>query len=125
MQYTIDCANISSKEELHRVLAETLHFPAHYGRNLDALYDCLGELSQKTHLILQTGIMLLPLQAVSASSSTTPKKKIPICSLPSNKEILPIHRIGRIFSAEFCRFRSYNDPIKRWHAFVLQFINLP
>jgi ribonuclease inhibitor len=53
MQYTIDCANISSKEELHRVLAETLHFPAHYGRNLDALYDCLGEISQKTHLILQ------------------------------------------------------------------------
>lgn len=53
MEYTIDCANISSKEELHRILAETLGFPAHYGRNLDALHDCLGEISRKTHLILQ------------------------------------------------------------------------
>ena len=53
MEYTIDCADIHSKEELHRILAEILHFPAHYGRNLDALYDCLGEISQKTHLILR------------------------------------------------------------------------
>lgn len=53
MEYTIDCANVSSKEELHRILAETLGFPAHYGRNLDALHDCLGEISRKTHLILQ------------------------------------------------------------------------
>jgi ribonuclease inhibitor len=52
MEYTIDCAGISSKEELHAILAETLHFPAHYGGNLDALHDCLGEISQKTHLIL-------------------------------------------------------------------------
>ena len=45
MEYTIDCANVSSKEEFHRILAETLHFPAHYGRNLDALYDCLTDIS--------------------------------------------------------------------------------
>jgi ribonuclease inhibitor len=53
MEYIIDCAAIHSKEEFHRILAETLHFPAHYGNNLDALHDCLTSISEKTHLILQ------------------------------------------------------------------------
>jgi ribonuclease inhibitor len=53
MEYAIDCTNIGSKEQLHRVLAQTLRFPAHYGMNLDALHDCLGEISEKTHLILR------------------------------------------------------------------------
>ena len=53
MEYIIDCSAIHSKEEFHRILAETLHFPAHYGNNLDALHDCLTSISEKTHLILQ------------------------------------------------------------------------
>jgi ribonuclease inhibitor len=53
MEYIIDCAAIHSKEELHRILAETLRFPAHYGNNLDALYDCLTSRSEETHLILK------------------------------------------------------------------------
>lgn len=60
MEYIIDCANIRTKEELHRILAETLHFPAHYGVNLDALYDCLGGISRKTHLILQNWAQIAP-----------------------------------------------------------------
>ena len=60
MEHTIDCADISSKEELHRILAEKLHFPAHYGMNLDALHDCLGEIPQKTHLILQNWANVAP-----------------------------------------------------------------
>ena len=63
MEHTIDCANIGSKEELHRVLAETLQFPAHYGKNLDALYDCLGEISRKTHLILRNWEHIAPFAA--------------------------------------------------------------
>lgn len=61
MEYTIDCANIHSKEEFHRALAETLRFPAHYGMNLDALYDCLGEISQTTHLILRNWEQVAPI----------------------------------------------------------------
>jgi ribonuclease inhibitor len=53
MEYIIDCAQLHTKEDLHRALAETLGFPAYYGKNLDALYDCLGQISQKTHLILR------------------------------------------------------------------------
>lgn len=45
MNVTIDCSRIRSREDLHRIFAEELHFPAWYGNNLDALHDCLTSLS--------------------------------------------------------------------------------
>ena len=33
---------ITGKRALHEELAEQLHFPSYYGRNLDALYDLLS-----------------------------------------------------------------------------------
>ena len=45
MNITIDCAAISSREDLHRRFAETLNFPSCYGNNLDALHDQLTSLS--------------------------------------------------------------------------------
>ncbi len=48
----INCANLS-REELHQVIAEKLNFPSWYGNNLDALYDCLTDLEEDTHLVLQ------------------------------------------------------------------------
>ena len=47
-EYIIDCASIGSREALHTALAETLPLPEWYGRNLDALYDCLTELGRDT-----------------------------------------------------------------------------
>jgi RNAse (barnase) inhibitor barstar len=40
----IDASRIHDAKTFHDVLAETLGFPAHYGRNMDALVDCLGDL---------------------------------------------------------------------------------
>ena len=40
-------------EDLHRALAEGLHFPAWYGGNLDALHDCLTDLNEPTELIVR------------------------------------------------------------------------
>lgn len=37
-------AQLTEKETLHDVLAKELSLPEWYGRNLDALYDCLTEL---------------------------------------------------------------------------------
>jgi len=47
----IDCTLIHTREDLHRIFRETLGFPAHYGSNLDALYDCLTDISGKVRLL--------------------------------------------------------------------------
>ena len=49
---TIDCTKIQDQEHLHQVFSEALHFPGWYGRNLDALYDCLTDLEQETKIML-------------------------------------------------------------------------
>lgn len=45
-------SSITSKEQLHQLLAERFAFPPYYGKNLDALHDCLCELSQPVQLII-------------------------------------------------------------------------
>lgn len=41
---TVNCTGLEDKAQLHEALARALDFPDWYGRNLDALYDCLTEL---------------------------------------------------------------------------------
>ena len=48
----IDCGTVESKADFHAALATKLSFPAYYGNNLDALYDCLTEIGQDTCLTL-------------------------------------------------------------------------
>lgn len=52
-EIVIDGGAIFTSPDLHDALSSALAFPDYYGRNLDALYDCLTEISQDTHLILQ------------------------------------------------------------------------
>ena len=47
----IDCNCICTKEDLHRIFREALSFPDWYGNNLDALHDCLTEISGKVRLL--------------------------------------------------------------------------
>ena len=44
----LDGEKITSKEELHRHLAWSLNLPEWYGKNLDALYDCLTDIRERT-----------------------------------------------------------------------------
>jgi ribonuclease inhibitor len=44
----VDGNKISDWEALHKFLAWELRFPLWYGNNLDALYDCLTDLSEPT-----------------------------------------------------------------------------
>ncbi len=50
---TLDAENILDTETLHEKIAEILKFPEYYGKNLDALYDCLTELSEETELVIE------------------------------------------------------------------------
>ena len=47
-----DFARLGSVEAVYDYLSEELSFPAYFGRNLDALHDCLTDLSAPTRLIL-------------------------------------------------------------------------
>ena len=47
----IDCSEIHSREDLHRLFRETLDFPQWYGNNLDALHDCLTEITGQVRLL--------------------------------------------------------------------------
>ena len=49
----IDGGAIFTSPVLLEALATALVFPAHYGKNLDALYDCLTEICEDTHLELR------------------------------------------------------------------------
>lgn len=52
MYLIIDGSRIQTREEVHDLLARELQFPRWYGRNLDALHDCLTDLRQPVDIIL-------------------------------------------------------------------------
>lgn len=52
-QIVIDGSKVFASPDFHEALSSALNFPSHYGKNLDALYDCLSEISEDTHLILR------------------------------------------------------------------------
>ena len=43
---------ITDREVLHDTLIQLLRFPQYYGRNLDALYDLLSEISEDSELLI-------------------------------------------------------------------------
>ncbi|MCM1542318.1 MAG: MBL fold metallo-hydrolase [Blautia sp.] len=47
---TLDGNNIIDKDTLHNALAASLRLPDWYGRNLDALYDCLSDIREETEI---------------------------------------------------------------------------
>ena len=49
-EIAINCAQIGSMSEMHEILARELNFPGWYGRNLDALHDCLTALCEETKI---------------------------------------------------------------------------
>lgn len=51
-EITIDCTGIPNGAALHSLLAKSLDFPSYYGKNLDALYDCLTDISQQTQITI-------------------------------------------------------------------------
>ncbi len=48
----IDCAPVTGPESLHEALKVALDLPEYYGKNLDALFDCLTDIDLPTRLVL-------------------------------------------------------------------------
>lgn len=66
MEVTLDCTLFSDKSSAHHYLKQSLGFPDYYGGNLDALYDCLLELSN-CRILLSNSYTLQQLGAYGKS----------------------------------------------------------
>ena len=53
----LDGSRVPDREGLHNLLAERLRLPDYYGRNLDALYDCLTAMREVTVLLRSADAM--------------------------------------------------------------------
>ena len=45
--------DIISMSDIHNIFSEELNFPEYYGRNLDALYDCLSEVTEEVEIVIK------------------------------------------------------------------------
>lgn len=53
MKILLDALRLQEPESAHAYLKEALELPEYYGNNLDALHDCLTEISRETEICLQ------------------------------------------------------------------------
>lgn len=56
----IDERDLLNIDIVHDYLRVTLGFPEHYGKNLCALHDCLGDISQPTRLYVMRDATMRP-----------------------------------------------------------------
>jgi len=52
MKIKLEAREFKTRESAHKYLKEILDLPEYYGENLDALYDCLGEVYKETLFII-------------------------------------------------------------------------
>ena len=54
----LDGEQLCDREMAHAYLQEALGLPEYYGKNLDALYDCLGDIQEDTVVLIFNEDML-------------------------------------------------------------------
>ena len=50
---SLDAKKMAEKEKMHEYFAKKFDLPEHYGKNLDALFDCLCEINEPTLIKLK------------------------------------------------------------------------
>lgn len=48
----LDFKELYTPRQIHEYIAQKLGFPEYYGKNLDALYDCLTDISEETEITI-------------------------------------------------------------------------
>jgi RNAse (barnase) inhibitor barstar len=51
------CGEATTKQQVLAIIAESFHFPRHFGKNFDALSDCLTDLAHKSGV--QPGFLIV------------------------------------------------------------------
>ena len=54
----LNARKMTTREQAQAHLKERLHLPDWYGKNLDALHDCLGGINEPTRIILRFSAVL-------------------------------------------------------------------
>lgn len=49
----LDFKELFTPRQIHEYIAEKLDFPDYYGKNLDALYDCLTDICEDTEVSIR------------------------------------------------------------------------
>ena len=52
MEIVLDARRFKGRTRAHAYLKEALGLPDYYGKNLDALYDCLGDIVEETVIVV-------------------------------------------------------------------------
>lgn len=86
----LHCEKMLQKDEVHSYLAQMLDFPDYYGKNLDALFDCLCELGEFTivlegeHILDQTDCYgTKVLRVFEEAAQANPRLKLEINKMES------------------------------------------
>ena len=48
----LDFKDLQTPRQIHEYIAEKMGFPGYYGKNLDALYDCLTDICEDTQVTI-------------------------------------------------------------------------
>jgi len=95
MILNIDGNNIKNTDDLHRAFSEALIFPDFYGKNLDALHDCLTSVFEQTEIsisnkdVLEKNLGEYALKfekCIEESAAENPRIKVVYTSKPAGEK---------------------------------------